>query len=294
MNKYLFPVYRVLVPKPIRAHILKVTLKKKIFKYFASLPPEDINDEQRKVLSYLKDNPVSPYPYYFAHNYPAKAVEIFYDDKAGMRYVMMGDKRLYYKKRYSLKRIRRGFSDLMREQDVKSPHLYLTDNFFVGNDDVVADIGAAEGNFALSVVEDAKKIYLFEYDKEWCEALKVTFAPWKEKVEIINKKVAGHNDSRHVRIDTLFEERKDINFIKIDVDGAERQVLDSCKKTLEANRPAKIALCTYHKNNDEEEFTDLLKRYGFTVSLSDGYMIPVTDKKMKAPYLRKGLIRAIK
>jgi hypothetical protein len=37
----------------------------------------------------------------------------------------------------------------MREQDPDSPHRYLTDSFTIGNDDVLADIGAAEGNFSL-------------------------------------------------------------------------------------------------------------------------------------------------
>jgi hypothetical protein len=294
MKKYLFQIYRILIPKHIRAEIQKRTLKKKIFSYFANIPPENINEEQQRVLNYLKKNPVSPYPYYFAHNYSSEKVEVFYDNKNRMRYVMLGDKRLYYKRRYSIKRIKRGHSDLMREQDIKSPHLYLTDSFFVGNQDVIADIGAAEGNFALSVVDKAKKIYLFEYDKEWCEALKITFSPWKEKVEIINKKVDSFDDPKHIKIDTLYAERKDINFLKIDVDGSEKQVLNSCKKTLETEGPIKIALCTYHKNNDEIEFTELLKRNGFRISLSDGYMIPVTDKNMKAPYLRKGLIRAVK
>jgi hypothetical protein len=53
-----------------------------------------------------------------------------------------------------------------------------------------------------------------------------------------------------------------------------------------------VALCTYHKNNDEEDFTALLKRHGFSVTPSKGYMINYYDKKMTAPYLRRGLIRA--
>ena len=38
----------------------------------------------------------------------------------------------------------------------------------------------------------------------------------------------------------------------------------------------------------------LLKNHGFSVTPSKGYMIHYYDKKMKAPYLRRGLIRAIR
>jgi predicted RNA methylase len=211
-----------------------------------------------------------------------------------MHYVLQDGKRLYFKKRWKEKRIKRAYCDLVREQDLRSPHRYLTESFTIGNEDVLADIGAAEGNFSLAVVDKVRKIYLFEYDHEWTEALRATFAPWPEKVEIISKYVSDHNDSSHVRFDTFFENKKDITFLKIDVDGAESDVLKSCNEVLSTNQHFKIALCTYHKNDDEKDFTFLLENYGFKVTPSKGYMIHYYDKKMKAPYLRRGLIRAVR
>jgi hypothetical protein len=294
MNKTLFTIYRILVPKPVRTRILKKNLRVRILNHFAALPMESINGEQRAVLNYLENNPVTTFPYLFATSYNPEDVEVFSDNNNGMKYVLLDGKRLYFKKRWSEKRIKRGYSDLMREQDLNSPHRYLTDDFNVGSDDIIADIGAAEGNFSLSVVEKAKKIFIFEYDKEWDEALRATFAPWKEKVEIINKRVADFDDHKHLKFDTFFAGNNEINFLKIDVDGAEQQVLSSCKSILEASGPLRIALCTYHKNNDEKEFTELLSEFGFKVSSSKGYMIHYFDKKMKSPYLRRGLIRAVK
>ncbi len=87
---------------------------------------------------------------------------------------------------------------------------------------------------------------------------------------------------------------EDVTFLKIDVDGAESIVLDSCREVFKGGKPFKIALCTYHKNNDEKEFTAMLKNSGFTVTPSRGYMIHYYDKKMKAPYLRRGLIRCVR
>lgn len=294
MNKFLFPIYRILVPKPIRTVILKKTLRKKILEYFALLPENEVNDEQREVLGYLEKNPLRIFPYPFHDNYSAEKIDVFFDAENGMRYVIQEGKRLYFKKRWSEKRIKRAYSELVREQDINSPHRYLTDSFTTGNEDVLADIGAAEGNFSLSVIEKVKKIYLFEYDHEWTEALKATFAPWAEKVEIINKYVSDSDDESHVRFDTFYKEKKDITFLKIDVDGAEAIVLDSCNEVFKSPESFKVALCTYHKNNDERDFTLLLKNHGFTITPSKGYMIHYYDKKMKAPFLRRGLIRAVR
>jgi len=294
MNKLIFNIYRVLVPKPLRTIILKKNLRKKILSHFASLPGSEVNDEQREILKFLENNPVKIFPYTFYDNYSPEKIEVSFDKEKGMRYVLQEGKKLYFKKRWGTKRIKRAYSDLLREQDIESPHRYLTDTFQVVSNDVIADIGAAEGNFSLSVIEKVRKIYLFEYDAEWTEALMATFAPWSEKVEIINKYVSDRNDESHIRFDTLFESKKDITFLKIDVDGAESIVLDSCNNVFKSERSFKVALCTYHKNNDENEFTKLLKDHGFTVTPSKGYMIHYYDKQMKAPYLRRGLIRALR
>jgi hypothetical protein len=294
MNKFLFPIYRVIVPKPLRTAILKKSLRKKVLNYFSLLPENEVNDEHREVLGYLHNNPVRIFPYTFHDNYSAEKIEVFFDTEKGMRYVLQDGKRLYFKKRWREKRIKRAYSDLLREQDMNSPHRYLTESFTIDKDDILADIGAAEGNFSLAVIEKVKKIYIFEYDREWIEALRATFAPWSEKVEIINKYVSDINDESHIRLDTFYEIKNDLTFLKIDVDGAEAIVLNSCNEIFKSGNSFKVALCTYHKNNDEIDFTSLLAGYGFNVTPSSGYMIHYYDKKMKAPYLRRGLIRATK
>lgn len=289
MNKVLFTFYRILVPKPLRTIILKNNLRKKILEYYSLI---ETNEEQKEVIRYLENNEVRIFPYSFHTNYSPENIEVFFDDERKMRYVLQDGKRLYFKKKWRENKIRNSYCDLMREQDIKSPHRYLSETFEIANGDILADIGAAEGNFSLSVVEKVKKIYLFEYDKEWNEALKATFAPWQDKVEIVNKYAGGKNDATHTRLDTFFEKREKATFLKIDVDGSESEVLASCKGLFDSDIPFRIALCTYHKNNDEECFTTLLRDNGFSVRPSQGYMINYYDKKMRAPYLRRGLIRA--
>ena len=182
MNRLLFPVYRVVVPKPLRTVILKKTLRNKILKHFATLPENTVNDEQKEVLKFLESNKVRIFPYPFHDNYSPDSIEVIYDQEKNMRYVLQEGKRLYFKRRWSGKKIQKAYCELMREQDLNSPHRYLTDSFTIGNEDVLADIGAAEGNFSLAVIDKIHKVYLFEYDNEWIEALKATFAPWRDKV----------------------------------------------------------------------------------------------------------------
>jgi hypothetical protein len=281
----------IIVPEPLRKIIRKKTLKSRILRYFNSLPKEEVNEEQSEVLKYLKNNPLTIFPYDFQSLYSPENIEVFYDDVNRMHYVFLDGKRLYYKKGLSKKNIRKSFSELLGEQDMNSPHRYLTKDFNANNC-VIADIGAADGNFSLSVIDIAKKIVLFEYDPKWVKALRLTFAPWPEKVEIISKRVAEHDNEKDINFSTFYKTSPDINFLKIDVDGAEEEVLRSCQGALSSGKPMKIALCTYHKDNDESKFTALLQSHGFNVSYSDGYMIYYYDKKMRTSYLRRGLIRA--
>ena len=84
MNKYIFPFYRALVPKPVRTIFLKKSLKKNIVNHFSMLPPEQINDEQREVLVYLENNPVSLFPYPFDSGYSPESIEVFFDESNRM------------------------------------------------------------------------------------------------------------------------------------------------------------------------------------------------------------------
>lgn len=294
MNRILFQLYRIAVPKPVRTVILKKSLRLKILNYYGSLPEDQVTDEKKEVTEYLRKNPLEIFPYPFTSKYRKEDVVVYNDPSVGLKYVMHEGKRLYFRKGWSTARIQRAWSDLMREQDPASPHRYPEGSFKPGTDDVVVDIGAAEGNFSLSVIDKVRKVYLFEYDKRWAEALRATFAPWKEKVEIVEKYAGDRDNSTHVSIDTFFGKREFPTFIKIDVDGAEDSVLRGCNGIFQSGKPMKVALCTYHKNDDEKIFTALLENVGFTATPSRGYMIHFYDKKLKAPYLRRGLLRAVR
>ena len=267
-------------------------LKIKIIKYLEQDSKYD-NPEKEVIIDFLKNNSLSVFPYNFIKKYNAKDIIVYTDNQNRMRYVLHENKRLYFKKNWNEKKIMDYYYSLLIEQDIDSPHRYETPNFYVKTGDVIVDVGVAEGNFALSVVEKAKKLYLFEVDEEWIDALKITFAPWIGKVEIVCKYVSDNDDYKNVTLDT-FLEREKVDFIKADIEGAETALVKGSKNILSDNQPLKIIMCTYHKPNDAEELNRMLMESGFQTEFSKGYMIYVYDQTLCAPYLRKGLIRGIK
>ncbi len=285
-------IYRALVPKPLRTAVLLSSLRKRIPALLSKAPFAD-NEEAQQVAEFVRTHGVGIFPYSFTSKYKKEGIAVYTDDQNGLKYVLMEDKRLYFKRRWTADRIRRSFHDLTLEQDEASPHRYLTSTFNLSKADVVADFGAAEGNFALAIVDKVSKIYLFECDPEWIEALQCTFAPWKDKVDIIPKFVSDTNDESHCSGDVFFRDME-VTFLKIDVDGGERPLLKGFKQILHNRANLRIALCTYHQHGDQAEFTDLLETAGFTVCPSQGYMIFYYDKKLKPPYIRRALIRGVK
>jgi predicted RNA methylase len=271
-------------------------LRQDIIHYLEHNSESDMPDEKQKILDYLKHNAILPiFPYEYTKNYKPENVTVYEDSEKEIRYVLQEGKRLYFKRNWDEKQIREYYNGLLIEQDKMSPHRYETPEFHVSEGDTVIDAGVAEGNFALSIVDKVKKLYLFEADEEWIEVLKITFAPWKEKVVIVNKYVSDNDNNNCVTLDKFFGQEK-IDFIKADIEGAESLLLTGAKTILSGQSPMKIILCTYHKHNDADILNRILKEKGFHIEFSKGYMIFLheTYDKLKPPYLRRGLIRAVK
>ncbi|GAB3195525.1 hypothetical protein ABID22_001515 [Pontibacter aydingkolensis] len=272
---------------------LKKRLRKEILAYYKNIPQAETDPEIQEALAFLSNNRFHVFPYTFTDDYSSEQVQVYTDKNLGLKYVMHKGKKLYFKRTWGERKIKRNYVYLLLEQDLKSPHRYLADSFVVERGDVVVDAGAAEGNFALSVVEQVKKLYLFETDNEWVEALEATFAPWKDKVEIINKYVSNTNNEHYLTLDNFFEGKGAVNFIKADVEGAEADLLEGSKNILQ-NQQLKVAITTYHKQEDETELNDMLQQSGFKTEFSDGYMLFPHYGPFKPPYFRRGLIRAMK
>lgn len=203
---------------------------------------------------------------------------------------------MYLKRSMDEETVKRYVNGLLIEQDQVSPHRYLKENFFAAKQMILADLGAAEGSFSLSIIDRCSKVYLFECDPEWIEPLQLTFAPWNEKVVIIPRFIGNVNDAESITLDTYFKD-KEIECLKADIEGAEIACLMG-GETVIRDKIREIAICAYHSADAEEKIKEILNRYGYETSVSPGYMVwnlnQDTKTKEASRYLRKGLVYAKK
>lgn len=259
----------------------------------------DMSADIQELLSYIRlEGNIQAYNYPFVKEYLQKDLEIFadvfYDQETEMHYVMHQNKRMYYPKGYDENRVKIAYRFISIEQDDRSPHRYLDKEFEVQKGDIVIDGGVAEGNFSLEVVERVKKIYLIECDDSWIEALEKTFEPWKEKVVIINKMLGSKDAGKYITMDTLTA-GEEVNFIKLDVEGAELDALKGAENTLKMNHKIQCAICCYHRKNDECNIKRVLEEKGFHTSTTKRYMYYRDDPDAVIDTeLRRGIVRGIK
>jgi hypothetical protein len=258
--------------------------------YFLSLNPNEQEQDILEIIEFFKKNLFEVYPYTFIKKGYDLNIDVFYDEISDMNYVFHRNKRMYFPKKRNALEYYRG---LCLEQDEASPHRYETKNFTVKNGDVIVDIGAAEGIWALTYADIAKKIYLFECNPDWIQALQKTFEPWKEKTVIVNKYVSNASGENYIALDDYFQNEA-INFIKADIEGMETKLLEGATKILTREKDIKLLLCAYHKKNDAEELKMHLDELGFITEYSKRYMLFIYDKNLEEPYIRHGLIRAAK
>lgn len=220
--------------------------------------------------------------------------KVHYDEQAEMCYVYIDGKKMYYPKGDSRHAVATQINFVHVEQDIDSPHCYLSETFQVNEGDIVIDAGVAEGNFALEIVEKAKKIYLVECQHKWIEALEKTFEPWKEKVVIVEKMLGDTVDDTHITIDAMVEEGY-ANFIKLNVEGAEMASLEGATEVLKNSSNIRCAICAYHHKNAEKDIRKNLEEKGFFTTTTKGYMFFKEDiDSWVDGELRRGLVLATK
>lgn len=266
-------------------------IKRMILHHYEQHPPQET--EIREALSYLSQNRLTTFFGTFQEKQNPNQIEVFTDKTTGLPYVLEEGKKLFFKRSHNKRTVQLLYHALRVEQDSEAPHCYTDPDFQLKEGDILADVGCAEGYFSLLHIEKLKHTYLFEQDREWQEALEATFAPWKEKITIIPCYVSDRDDKEQVSLDRYFlpvEEKPD--FYKIDVEGAEASVLKGMDNLLEV-KPVKMALCTYHHQDDFEIFSRYFEEKGFHHRPNRGVMIYQNDlDRMTPPYFRTCLIKA--
>ena len=239
--------------------------------------------------------PVFPYPY--SDREPAK-IETGLDRKRRLPYVLHKGRPLFGRRGQSLRDVEWFYRWYVEEEGllgtgrrIKTPHSYVNGDFKVEEGDVVVDIGCSDALFAFDNAEIAGQIYLFESWKLWRPALEASFEPFREKTHIFLRQVSGETGKRDIRLcDAVREPDSSHYFIKMDIEGGERAVIASSADFLRRNK-VKLSCCVYHRQDDAEAISAMLKELGFTSRYSDGYMLPLFND-IVCPYFRHGVIYA--
>nr|WP_294934537.1 FkbM family methyltransferase [uncultured Flavobacterium sp.] len=161
-------------------------------------------------------------------------------------------------------------------------HYYQKQHTEIKDGEILLDIGTAEGLFPLAVIDKCKHIYMVEPSSLFCGSLQKTFADYSDKITIfktaignedgevffeegslagqISKEQSGNNKIQISKIDTLLAEGQKITYLKADIEGFEQEMLKGAARTIRENKP-RIAITTYHPENDPNEIIALIKGY---------------------------------
>ena len=258
------------------------------------------SDQFKAESIFIQKNGLTVFPYPRVKEMPPVVSGI--DKTVRLPFVIHKGKRLYFPHSYSIDKCVKMYEGYISEECLlggnfreKQPHQYLTESFTVEEGDVLVDVGCAEALLSLDCIDKVSKVYLFEVESMWIPALKATFKDYMHKVTIINKYVSDHDTDTTITLKTaLRNEQEKPLFIKMDIEGAEVDVLNGSRDYLANTSNIKIACCTYHKQHDEEIIPKILSELGFDYEFSDGYMLFLDDANLTYPYFRHGLVRAHK
>jgi predicted RNA methylase len=285
-----------------RSSIRREALRKTILAYYDAIPSNAWTPEQAEALSFLKSNKFCLVPADWCNSYLNMPVKVYRDRAKKLNYAVLDDKKIYFRRYTDKGIVQKAVRELSYEQDVRSPHRYVTDEnrilgtltvpgtrngHFIKPGDIVADVGAADGIFSLSVADTASHIYLFECNPDWIPALEETFRDYSSKVTLVKKFVSDVEDENSVTLDGFFKGREDISFLKADIEGAEPKMLRGAQELLRGKHIHKASVCVYHDMSHPTAFRQLFKDSGYHTQFTDGLMLNRTK-----PYMLKGVLWA--
>jgi hypothetical protein len=286
----------------LRSDIRREALRKTILSFYGALPAGERTQETEEALSYLRSERFCLVPYGWCKPYLSMPVKVYRDRAKRMNYAVLDDQKVYFRRYTDKGIVRKAVRELSYEQDIRSPHRYVTDeNTIIGTfpgsgaehghcvrpGDIVADVGAAEGIFSLSVAGTAAHIYIFECDRDWLPALEETFRDYNGKVTLVHKSVSDTEDEQSVTLDAYFKGKPDISFLKADIEGMEPKMLRGAYGLLREGRIKKASICVYHDVGHSDTFVQLMKAYGYHARLTDGFML-----NRNKPYMVRGILQA--
>ena len=243
--------------------------------YWSYKHRDEMDDpEILEIIDYIdRERKISLINYDFTKEYDSMSCECILDTECNMRYVVHKGRKMYFPQNWETEQIMDYYRTVVMEQDIRSPHCYDKDGYKVEEGDIVVDAGAAEGIFALDVIDIAKKIYLIEADSSWVEALTKTFENDGDKVQIVYGFLGDVSEGNNVSLNSLFKDQE-VNYIKMDIEGYEKAALMGADDILKNNEKLKCAICAYHCREDERWIKDKLTEFGMITDVSKGYICP--------------------
>lgn len=227
-------------------------------------------------------------------------IEFGFDPESQLPYVVHDNKKIFFKANQSPTEALESYKYYLQTERLlgdteaeDTPHQYQSPCVHVVEGDVVFDIGAAEGLFALDNIDKASHVVIVESDPEWIKPLKQTFASYGDKVTIIQKFVSATNTETTISLEKILSsvDYKSA-FVKMDIEGYELQSLSSADCVLRQKKGTKLAVASYHKQHDAEEMKYFFDNIGYNSEFSKGYMLFHLYDTPMPPYFRKGIIRA--
>lgn len=250
------------------------------------------DQEALEIVEFLQGNELGIFNYPFVNKYRNSQIDVIWDSKEEMYYIIHEDKRMYFSRKLTtIEEVKKYYLSILLEQDEESPHRYYNEAYKVRQGDIVVDAGVAEGNFSLSIIEKASRIYMFEPDLDWVNALKVTFRDYMDKIVIIPKGISDSESGGNTTIDATIKES--VDFIKMDIEGEEIYALKGAKNTFTKSKKIRCAITTYHQELAFEAISNYLQSLGMDCTNSKGYMW-YPDSKYREAVLRRGLVFASK
>ena len=277
-------LYRSVIPLALRTKIyhqflgrvvfffrhLNVIVRSKFMYLFQSFLPKT---ESNAALAFIGKYGITSYPAEYSRKYLNLPVQVHHDQVLKLPFVIHGEHKLYFPAFFSDEKVIRDYRALKTEQDPESAHRYVR-SLDELKDRTLLDVGAAEGIFALDTIHLTQHVVLFEYQDYWQAPLRATFEPWRDKVEIVPKFVGARSDSAlWVSLDDFLEPNgSDPLFIKMDIEGGERDALAGASRVLGEPRDIQVSVCTYHRPHDPEFIEQLLQKNNFMTEFALGVM----------------------